>query len=484
MVLSVPPDHARGKSGVTWGGGSRFVLTRLEMFRVSRGIKSADLADESGYHRSHVLRIRQATIEPSRDAIAAIVSALRRLSLEDVRAEMVFELMVEESGPWRRDRVERFASEVAAFRKQREHAQRLLIEVSRAPRPERLERLRRIPDGMSAAVARAATLEGHRLIDRKPAHSEALLALGAAVADEAPDLSHEYRAFLSGRARLERAGALRQLGSYADALPLLDEAEHRFEGVPSCTHELGRAWFTRGAILFKMNGLDEALRYVRLSINIFAALDDHRRIGRARFVEGNILFEEGRIEEARTLWLSIAPIFEAGRDRHTLASLWMNLGWCEIERGEPESARAWLHRARERFTYLHSAADLARTRWALSLAEARFGDREAGIRSLLREQTELDALGMTTEAGMAALDVTEILLLDPANSRKAARICRDLVPLFERAGAKKEVLKALAYLWEAATAGAANADLVRRVRADVRRAERDSTYTFDVQVMG
>lgn len=458
------------------------MLTRLEIFRVSRGIKSADLADESGYHRSHVLRIRQAAIEPSRDAIAAIVSALRRLSLEDVRAETVFELSAEESGVWRRDRT-RFAREAAAFRKDRERAQRILIEVSRTPRADWLHVLRAMPGGISAAVARVAIVEGTRLMDAQPDHSEALLDLGGAIADEANDLTPDYRAFLSGRARVERADALRQIGKYRDALPVLDDAERRFEGVPSCTHELGRAWFRRGAILFKMNGLDEAVRYLRLSVNIFAALDDHRRIAQAQLVEGNVLFEKGQFEQARTLWLAIAPVFEASRDRHSLASLWLNLGWCDLERGDPHGARAWLVRALDRFTHLHSPIDVARSRWALALTEARYGNRSSGLSALRRERDELDRLGAATEAGMVALDIAEILLLDPANASDAAAVCRDLVKLFERAGASKEVLKALAYLWEAANARAANAGLVQKIRDGVRRAERDVGWAFDERVL-
>jgi tetratricopeptide (TPR) repeat protein len=418
------------------------VLTRLEIFRVSRGIRSADLAEESGYHRSHVLRIRQAAIEPSRDAIAAIVSALRRLSLEDVRAETIFELSVEESGPWRRDKTQ-FARETATFRKEREHAQRILIEVSRSPRKDWLHVLRTTPQGISAAVARMAIIEGTRLMDSRPEYSESLLDLGGSIADEATDLTPEYRAFLSGRARVERADALRQIGRYRDALPVLDDAERRFEGVPSCTHELGRAWFRRGSILFKMNGLEAALRYVRLSVNVFAALDDHRRIAQARLVEGNVLFEQGQFAEARTLWLAISPVFEASRDRHSLASLWLNLGWCDLERGDPDSARTWLARALDRFTHIHSAIDVARTRWPLALTDARFGNRSNGLRALKREREELDRLGVATEAGMVALDIAEILLLDPANAADAAAVCRDLVQLFERAGASKEGLKAL-----------------------------------------
>ncbi len=66
--------------------------TRLETFLKSRGIKPAHLARESGYSRQHLLRIRTGRMEPTRRCIAAIVSACRRLSRENVRAADLFEL--------------------------------------------------------------------------------------------------------------------------------------------------------------------------------------------------------------------------------------------------------------------------------------------------------------------------------------------------------------------------------------------------------
>ncbi len=66
--------------------------SRLEQFIKSRGIKPAHLARESGYSRQHLLRIRMGRMEPTRRCIAAIASACRRLSGENVRASELFEL--------------------------------------------------------------------------------------------------------------------------------------------------------------------------------------------------------------------------------------------------------------------------------------------------------------------------------------------------------------------------------------------------------
>jgi tetratricopeptide (TPR) repeat protein len=287
----------------------------------------ADLVEESGYHRSHVFRIRQAAIEPGRDAIAAIVSAMRRLSLEDVRPEMLFELSVEDSGPWQKGRARQQARELAAYRRERQRTQAVLQELARKPREGWTAAVQRTPGAISLSFARNTTIEGRRLLLSAPAHSEALFELAGNVADAVRDeVNPDYQTLLSGVARLERANALRQLGEYGTALPLLREAEERFAGVPLCTHDLGRTWFVRGSVFFKMNGLDEALLSMRLSINIFAALDDQRRIARARVVEGNIFYERADWDTARGLWLAVLPVFEASRDWHSLASTWLNSG--------------------------------------------------------------------------------------------------------------------------------------------------------------
>ena len=74
------------------------IPTRLESFLKSRRIKPAHLARESGYSRQHLLRLRTGTMEPTRRCIAAIASACRRLSGENVRASDLFDLEGEDQG--------------------------------------------------------------------------------------------------------------------------------------------------------------------------------------------------------------------------------------------------------------------------------------------------------------------------------------------------------------------------------------------------
>lgn len=63
----------------------------LERFLRSRGIKPASLAQESGYSRQHLLRVRKGEMDPTRACMAAIICALRRLTGKAVRPDGVFD---------------------------------------------------------------------------------------------------------------------------------------------------------------------------------------------------------------------------------------------------------------------------------------------------------------------------------------------------------------------------------------------------------
>ncbi len=66
--------------------------TRLETVLKARDIKPAHLALQCGYSRQHLLRIRMGRMEPTRRCIAAIVSAVRRLTRSAVTPMDLFDL--------------------------------------------------------------------------------------------------------------------------------------------------------------------------------------------------------------------------------------------------------------------------------------------------------------------------------------------------------------------------------------------------------
>ena len=65
---------------------------RLELFLISRGIRLAHLARESGYSRMYLLRVRMGRVEPSREFVVHITRACRRLARESVMPGDLFAL--------------------------------------------------------------------------------------------------------------------------------------------------------------------------------------------------------------------------------------------------------------------------------------------------------------------------------------------------------------------------------------------------------
>ncbi|MEA2238900.1 MAG: hypothetical protein QOC81_3624 [Thermoanaerobaculia bacterium] len=448
------------------------------MFRVSRGIDAEALNAETSYSRQHVFRIRKGKNEPSRDFMAAMVSAMRRLSLEDVRADDLFELTVEESGPWSPASERQLIDRAAVAR---EALQQALAAVRKLPGnvDAALAALRASPSGQAAPIIRALIAEGRKLRDAGAiARAEQLFATAAALIDEAEGVLGDYRAFLKGTALVEQANALRHIGNYAEALPVLDRAEASLEGVAGCTHELGRAWFTRGTLFFKMDRLDEAARWLRRAVSIFSAVTDLRRVARVRLVEANVLYEQHRVDEACALWRAALAVFAAGRDRRTEAMVWLNLGWCGLDQDCGDEAKHWLGKALARFETGKHGGELARTRWGLAVYEARYGDRETGLARLKEQREAFIRAELKMDAAMAGLDIAETLLLPPAYVREARAVLRQLVPTFRAAGANRETLRALAYLADAARQERATPSLIRLVRAEVRRASHDATFRF------
>jgi tetratricopeptide (TPR) repeat protein len=439
------------------------VLTRLEILRISRGITPGVLELESGISRQHLLRMRKGEIEPRRDMIAAVVSAFRHLTMEDVQPEDVIELSVEESGPWRRVPRQRNLADAETWKRERD-ASAKLIEALRGLAPERwLDRL--LADGRSDATVRGLMFQGNELIDTDPVRSEALFRAAALLGEHLTTLRSEYRLTLVGRAWLELGNALRQLGRFGDALLALDEAERRFEGQPYATKELGRAWLARGTVLMKMAKPDEAQRWLGRAVNIFAAVDDHRRIAKVQLVEAAILYDRSDYAGARERFLAAMPAVKAGNERHALAVISLNLGWCEMQLGDAAAARVSLEKALHAFRRLGCDVEILRSRWALGRLQAMFELRADGIRTLVSVRDEFMRRGMATDAGMVNLDMVEAFLLPPPRHDSAIQICTRLPELFRRAGATREAMRAIAYLGEVAHTGAIDVGHVRHVRA-------------------
>jgi tetratricopeptide (TPR) repeat protein len=400
--------------------------------------------------------------------------------LEDVRADELFELTTEESGPWRTSDEKRLRDVIKGAEATREVRLRA-VQLTRSLTGDHTAwpaRLLAAGDLKPDVLVRALILEGRKVRDRDVARAARLFQTAVTLLEPNRELPAEYRALLLGTARVEQANALRHLGRLREAIGEIDRAEAELEGKPACTHELARAWLVRGSVLLKMGELTDALPWLRRTVNLFTAVDDERRVARARVVEANVLYELRRIDDACTLWRSTLPVFAIVRDRKNEAIVWLNLGWCALDMDHADEAKDWLERAEARFEKEGSPGELARSRWGLALHEARHGARSEGIALLKRVQDALSSLSLGLDAAMVYLDIAECFLLPPSQPREAKALCRRLLPVFREAGAGREALRALAYLAEAARSNRLSPPLLRRVRGDVRQAIIDRSFAY------
>jgi len=100
---------------------------------------------------------------------------------------------------------------------------------------------------------------------------------------------------------------------------------------------------------------------------------------------------------------------------------------------------------------------------------------------LKQAQEELDALGMETDAALAALVRVEALFA-AGRPDDVPAICRMVIDRFKRAGNDSAAMTALAFLRETVATGHATAASVRQVRdfiRDVTTTGRDSTKRLD-----
>lgn len=436
--------------------------TRLEVFLRSRGIKPVKLAREVPCSRQYLARVRLGQVEPTRRMIARITSALRRLSLEDVRAEDLFELTVEDSAA-RAAQDRHILRDAAAYGRSRGAAEALWRAAARRRVESWLPALARHPAGVTEDMVRVLVFDAEKKTDRNAGRALAILTLADAIAERLPNSSAAVVAALRGRIHLDRAYGLRQLGRYREALPLLDEAEEQYERTPHCAHEVATVWYERAAILFVKEDYDAAIRAARRAVNLFTLVGDRRRIAKAQLILACVFHERGELEAALASFTEVESALRAMNDREALASVHLNLGATETLLGNVPAAQAWIEKALRAFSQLGRRGEIARTRWAMARLHLLHFNRAEGMQQHRDVRAAFEGLGMHDDAGTVMLDMAAYLLED-GKSAESASLCREALAAFEHSGAAMSARRAVRFLYQAIQDGAADAALVREVR--------------------
>lgn len=436
------------------------LVTRLELFLRQRELSPLVVAKAARHSRQHVLRARLGEVSPTQKFIRAMVSACSGLTQTRVSAGVLFErgdLLL--AGP--HEHMSRL------FRDELRALDTLLTAVSGGE--AWVEHV--VDAGVNSETAVRYLLDrGEPLIDRAPQDAATVYHAAAAMAAALADTPSELAASLQGQALKGRANALRHLGDFDAALTDLALASRLFTKARFCANEAGRAEYTRGTVLFKMERWDEAEAAARQARTRFVATGDTRRAAHADILRAGILFDRGDVDAAREIWHRIMGVLADLKENEALARVWQNVGACEVRRGRAAEARPWLTYAAAWFRAKGNRTELARTRWNIATYVAAFRSVERGIRLLHAAADEFAALGAFADAACVGLDAVELMLQTETPDPALTRYAQHIAGVLTSAGINVSSAEAVDKLRRIASVRNRRA-IVRDVRAALRAME-------------
>jgi tetratricopeptide (TPR) repeat protein len=362
-------------------------------------------------------------------------------------------------------KADEFTSYAARLQEERYAANSHLSSLLQVEPPFRPAMIELSPELCNAGVVHELCERAYQILEQSPAESIELSKLAISISDRLPASSYATNTILHlrGRAWKEHGLALRWVSRYDDALGALDQAERYFSQATVSEFDLATVAYVRTEIFYDLGRLSEALLLVGNCARVFAQFGDQERYLRSRLIEGTIRYKSGDIRAARQTWTELLKPVQASRDLQTLGSLLHNLGNACLELGEADEAGSYMLQAISIFEELGLRSEAVRGRWAIGRLVAASGRLDDAQRRLRQVQEEFEKLEMLGDAGLAALDIVE-LLLRTEQSSEAAVICRYLVERFTRAGMSDNAVAALSYLREALAAGKATPKLATHVR--------------------
>lgn len=377
------------------------------------------------------------------------------------------------------NKADEFAGYAARLQEEREAAGPRIESLLQVEPPFRAAMIEMSPDLWNAGVVQELCQRAYDILEQAPAESVELSRLSISISERLSAGSYAPSTILHlrGRAWKEHGLALRWVNRYDDALHSLDEAEQYFSQTTISEFDLAMVGYVRAQIFFELGRLSEALEVIEKCAVVFAEFGHRERYLRARLVEGNIRYKSGDIRAARQTWTELLAPVQAVQDLPTLGYLFLNIGNACLELHEADPAGSYLLQAISIFEDLGYKTEAVRGRWAIGRLAATNGHLQEAMRRLRQVQEELEGLEMLGDAGLAALDIVEILLRTEQNS-EAVVICRYLVERFTRAGMSSNAVAALSYLREALAAGKATPKLANHVRTYLAELPRQRERLF------
>lgn len=339
------------------------------------------------------------------------------------------------------------------------------------------QRLRQTGSVYTAGMVRQLLERMRQFLSSSPANALQVTAMAIDIANALPvtDYPCDYVVKLRASAYRDHAYVLSFMGRYPEALEIADKAKRLFDQVPLPEYDLARLAQVKATILRCIDRVDEAVALAREAADTFLRFGDRARYANARVIEGAMVFEAHDYNRALEIWSQVED--DAALDPITRIGMIHNVAICYRELDQLDKAAERLRICTEEYEAMGVPVERTRSRRNLGQTLVRAGRYVDALPVLRQSWREFEELDLIADAGLAALELAEALLLAGRSSEVPA-ICRDIVARFTRAGMTSRAITALSFLREAVALGQANPSLVRHVHDFLRElpAERPRLY--------
>lgn len=330
------------------------------------------------------------------------------------------------------------------------------------------QRMRQAEGVYTAGMVRQLLERMRQLLHSSPANALQVTALAIDIANalSVTEYPCDYVVKLRAQAYRDHAYVLSFMGRFPEALEMAEKSKRLFDQVPLPEYDLARLAQVKATILRCIDRVDEAVALARHAAETFLRFGDSTRYANARIIEGEMVYETGNTRAALEIWESVIDDPALGSVERI--AVLHNIGMCYRDLGMLDKAVEHLARCADEYEMLGIDAHRTRARANLGETLVRAGRYADAVPVLRQTWQEFERLDMVADAGLAALELAEALLLAGEDSSEVASICRNIVARFTRAGMTSRAITALSFLREAIAIGQANPGLVRHVHDFLR----------------
>lgn len=319
------------------------------------------------------------------------------------------------------------------------------------------------PGGCTAGMVTVLIERSESALRHAPPDALAIIEAAVEIAGELHPGDYPYQHVMKvrGQAMRQHAYVLSCVGRLQEAATIADLAAAALEQIPLPLIEMARLDLVRSNIARNCEKYDDAIAYARRAGETYRDFANHGSSLTALEYEACAYYSAQNYERALEIWRSMGER-EAYLTPDRQARRLHNIGICASAMGGFDEAARSFAEAGEAFERLGFLVDRVKCRRSVGLAMIQAGRYADAIPILQKAFKELEALGMESEAALAALNLAEALY-GAGRRHEVPAICRTLIDRFTRAGIQGAAMTALAFLRETVASGHATTEIVRHV---------------------